>query len=220
MRFKYTLALCSLPYYNFRHELHDERLKNAHTCEIITMHIDKSRLLKRTYAQVRNIDSSFVRLCIIIVHNPIHVVISTHLSLWQDQQEGTAYKIGKLKTTQTKYIVTYDFKMYFCLYLFRNGFLSHKNYTWLLQTCETWDLSIDFKSRYDCQLIFSIIMQTLIILWQIKSLVIPLPKILCSCIIMYTNNFQYFVKYFLITSVPHKPLVNLNKVKWHASYIF
>jgi len=32
------------------------------------------------------------------------------------------YKIGKLKPIQTKYVVTYAFKIYFCLCLFRNGF--------------------------------------------------------------------------------------------------
>ena len=38
-------------YYNFKHELHDERLKKCtNICEIITMHIDKFRLLKRTYS--------------------------------------------------------------------------------------------------------------------------------------------------------------------------
>jgi hypothetical protein len=42
-----------------------------------------------------------------------------------------------------------------------------KNDTWLLHTCETWNLSIDFKSLYDCQLIFITIMQTLNNLWQI-----------------------------------------------------
>ena len=58
-------------------------------------------------------------------------------------------------------ILKYTF-VYACLEM---DFIA-KNYTWLLQTCATWDLSIDFRSRYDCQRLFYTIMQMLINLWH------------------------------------------------------
>lgn len=106
--------------------------------------------------------------------------------------------------------MTYDFKIYFCLCLFRNGF--HRKKLYLIIT-NLWNLRpinwLQKSLRLSASFFPRLCKRWLIC--DIKSLVIPLPKVICILIIMYTNNLQYFVKYFLMTSVPHDPLGNLTK---------